>query len=154
MYAVVLLLLSPRRWLSNRSIRLQNQNYSPAMTDRQLLWRGQWITTFLRLLFSLFWFCPRPVGGVGWLSAILLLAQLLSIPTVLRLLSFPSASPPSCRCSDLSPTTIPARFALLDPTSLRWGGWIVGSRLYCHPTLRQGSVTQNRALALLLTSAG
>jgi hypothetical protein len=33
-----------------------------------------------------------------------------------------------------APPTLPAQFALLD----RWGGWIIGSRLHCHPTLRPG----------------
>lgn len=34
------------------------------------------------------------------------------------------------------------------------GGWIIGSRLHCHPARLQESVTQNRASSLYLTSAG
>jgi hypothetical protein len=51
----------------------------------------------------------------------LLLAQSLPIQIASRLLPFPPLPPPSCRCSHLSPPTLSARFALLDPTSLRRG---------------------------------
>lgn len=60
-------------------------------------------------------------GGLDGRSPALFLAQSLSVQITSRLLLFPPLPPPSCRCSHLSPLTLSARFALLDPTSLRRG---------------------------------
>jgi hypothetical protein len=84
------------------------------------------IIPFLRLLFPPFSSIYVWSRGFRWLisyitsNAVALYPDCLTSPSL--------SSPPSCRCSHLSPPTLPARFALLDPTSLRrarLGRWIM-----------------------------
>jgi hypothetical protein len=92
------------------------------MTDRQLAIAWSMITIFSQVALLPLLVLSTSGRWVGWLicyiasSAVALDPDCLTSPCL-----FPPLSPPSCRCSHLSPPTLPARFALLDPTSLRRG---------------------------------
>jgi len=116
MCAVVLLLLSPRRWLLiGRSS--QNQNYSPAWTDRQLLSHGQYHGFSQVALLPLLVLSTS--GWAGWQSATLLLAQSLypdrfTSPSLSLRFLIPAAAALIFHLQPSRPDS-----PLLDPTSLR-----------------------------------
>jgi hypothetical protein len=93
---------------------------------------------FSQVAFSLFWFCPRPVGGFGWLSTIAssvvaLDPDCLTSPSLS--LRFPSQPP---LLSSFAPHHS-GQIHAVGPTSLRWGQLDRQIPLVLHHTLRQGS---------------
>jgi hypothetical protein len=102
-----------------------------------------------------FWFCPCLVEG-GWMADLLHYFYRSRSLSRLPHVSFPFLRfllPAAVALIFSSPTLRPDSHCWL-PLACGGGGWVVGSRLHCHPTRHQGSVMQNRASSLLLTSAG